>query len=420
MNHNSKPSNLAARFNRRQFLSALLLWGSAAGVLTLWKPGSVARAAANPQLFLPLIANNSSASGNTLQVGPTRTLKVPSAAVAVAKDGDVVAIDAGLYLGDTATWTQSHLTLRGVGGPAHLDAQGQNAGGKATWVIQGADTTVESIEFSGAAVPDQNGAGIRQEGAGLTIRSCYFHDNQEGILAGDNPASEILIEFTEFARNGFGDGYTHNMYINHVKKFTLQFCYSHHAIVGHLVKSRALENTILYNRIMDEATGDSSYGIDLPDGGLSFVIGNLVEQGPLTQNSTMITYAEESQKNPIQAFYAVNNTVVNDRPAGGTFFRIDGAPATLIRNNLLVGSGAPISGPASADHNPVLPGSALVDQANYDYHLAPGSPAIDAGIDPGSINGAGLAPLWEYVHPLGQAPRVISGPIDIGAYEYHP
>jgi len=36
-------------------------------------------------------------------------------------------------------------------------------------------------------VPDKNGAGIRQEGAGLTVRNCFFHDNEDGILTGADP-----------------------------------------------------------------------------------------------------------------------------------------------------------------------------------------------------------------------------------------
>src|SRR6185437_5874592 len=50
---------------------------------------------------------------------------------------------------------------------------------------------------------------------------------------------------------------------------------------------------ILYNRLSDEATGTSSYQIDIPNGGLSYVIGNVIEQGPLNDNSTFIAYLEE-------------------------------------------------------------------------------------------------------------------------------
>jgi hypothetical protein len=174
---------------------------------------------ADKPLFLPYITQNGILLG-----GPTRSLKTPSAASQVAKDGAVIQIDAGLYSGDTATWRQNNLTIQGLRGMAHLDSAGKIAGGKAIWVIQGNNTVIESVEFSGTTVPDQKGAGIRQEGINLNLRHCYFHDNQEGILAGDNTASEIWIETTEFARNCFGDGYYHNQYINHVKKLTLMLC----------------------------------------------------------------------------------------------------------------------------------------------------------------------------------------------------
>ena len=190
-----------------------------------------------------------------------------------------IGIDAkgnGTYTGDVCAWSTDRLTIAGFNGMAHIDAAGHNAQGKATWVIAGDHTTIRDVELSGSAVPDNNGAGIRQEGAGLTVIDCYFHDNQDGILAGDNPASDIVIEDSEFARNGAGDGYSHNMYINHVRSFTLEGSWSHDARVGHLVKSRALVNHILYNRITGQ-DGTDSYEIDLPNGGRSDVIGNVIE-----------------------------------------------------------------------------------------------------------------------------------------------
>src|SRR5690606_15270205 len=97
---------------------------------------------------------------------------------------------------------------------------GQTAyGRKAVWVISGNNTLVENIEFFGCRDPkqiDQNWAGIRQEGIGLHVRNCYFHDNDNGILGGGGAESDIIIEYSEFAYNGFGDGYSHNLYIGNV------------------------------------------------------------------------------------------------------------------------------------------------------------------------------------------------------------
>src|SRR5262245_2472076 len=111
------------------------------------------------------------ARADTLRVGPQHELKTPSAASKLARDGDIVEIEPGLYAADTAVWFQNALTIRAVGGRAHLRADGAQAEGKAIWVIKGAGTTIEGIEFSGAKVPERNGAGIRLEGPGLTVRN---------------------------------------------------------------------------------------------------------------------------------------------------------------------------------------------------------------------------------------------------------
>src|SRR5579872_6597240 len=200
------------------------------------------------------------ASASTLQVGPGKQFAAPCAAITAAQAGDTIQIDSSVtYTGDVCAWSTDNLTIIGVGGGrAHIDAGGLNSQGKAIWVISGKNTTIENIELSGATVPDQNGAGIRQQADNLTLRNCFFHDNQDGILTDDSPTSTILIEFSEFANNGFGDGQTHNVYITHIGTLIFRYNYSHNANVGHLLKSRAANNFITYNRLSDEATGTSS------------------------------------------------------------------------------------------------------------------------------------------------------------------
>jgi hypothetical protein len=334
-----------------------------------------------------------------------------------ARDGDTIEIDAGEYVADVCAWTKNDLTIRGVGGLAHLRAGGAAYGGKAIWVIQGDRTTVEWIEFSDCSVPDRNGAGIRQEGTHLTVRHCFFHDNEDGILAGDDPESDILIESSEFAHNGYGDGLSHNLYINHVRRLTFRFNYSHDAHQGHLLKSRAHENLILYNRLTDE-TGDPSYTVQLPNGGRSILIGNLLQQGPNSPNHTLFSYGDEGLSNPSAELFMVNNTLVNDYD-GGTFVRIaSGATATLI-NNLFVGSGTRLSGTAQETATVTdASGACLAHRAGYDYRLTAGCPAIGAGNDPGSAAGFDLVPRSEYLHPCAEQARPASPPLDVGAFEY--
>jgi len=364
-----------------------------------------------------------SAAAATLHVGPGQAYAAPCAAIAAASDGDTIQIDAaGSYDGDVCAWSTNGLTLQGVNGRPRVDAAGNAAQGKAIWVIAGDDTTIDNVELSGCHVPDANGAGIRQEGVNLTVRHAYFHNNEDGILAGDNAGSTITIEYSEFAHNGAGDGYSHNLYINHVDMLVFRYNWSHDAVVGHLLKSRALENHILYNRLTGEAGGSESYEINLPSGGLSFVIGNLVEQPSTTQNGAMLDYLSEpgSGQNPDDRLFVVNNTFVNDR-GSGTFVQIGAAAATpaVARNNIFYGGGT-ISTQAGIvdDHNYSGNDALFVDAPNYDYRLLAGAPVIDAGVDAGSGAGQPLAATDEYVHPTAGIARPVVGAVDIGAYEW--
>jgi MYXO-CTERM domain-containing protein len=362
------------------------------------------------------------AAGATRSVGPSGTYPKPCAAIAAASDGDVIEIDAsGSYAGDVCQVAKNGLTLRGVNGRAKIDAAGQNFGGKAIWVISGNDTTVENVEFSGAAVNDANGAGIRQEGANLTVRGCFFHDNQDGILAGDNVASQILIENSEFDHNGAGDGYSHNLYINHVGKFTFQYNYSHRAVEGHLLKSRAAETYVLYNRLTGEE-GTASYEIDVPNGGKTYVIGNVVEQGGSTGNPAMLAYQEEGKNaaNPSDALFVASNTFVNEL-GSGTFVLVGDSvttKATLV-NNVFSGGGT-VCTQAKPVETSSYTGSApgFVDAAHFDFHLTMASPCRDAGADAGSAQGFSLSPSHEYAERASSVARTTVGVIDIGAYEY--
>lgn len=354
-----------------------------------------------------------------LTVGPGKTYAKPSLAAAVAQDGDTIRIDAGTYSGDVCAWNADNLVITGVGGRPHLVADGHHAMGKGIWVFAGDNITVEDIEFSGAAVPDRNGAGIRLDGSGMTVRRCYFHGNENGILTNAGATSDVLIEDSEFAANGAGDGYSHNLYIGHVRTLTFRGNHSHGAKIGHCLKSRAATNRIIANRIMDEGAGTGSYTLNLPNGGLSFVIGNLIQQGPSSPNSGIVTYGEEGATNPDQHLYFINNTVVNDLDRG-TFLTIAaGTTGAVVANNLFIGPGTAVSGAATLSHNLSGDGSLVLNRAGYDYRLPVGSAAIDAGAGPGTGSGADLTPLLAYAHPTATAARSTVGTaIDIGAYEF--
>lgn len=362
------------------------------------------------------------------QVGSTRTYPTPNALYLanVVQDGDTIEIDAETFIGQAAlaVWQSNNLLIKGVGGRPHLEAAGQSIWGKGIWVLAGNDITVENIEFSGAAVPDENGAGIRLDGIGLTVRSCYFHDNENGILTSNPYEGDILVEFSEFNHNGFGDGYSHNLYIGHVNSLTFRFNYSHHAVVGHNLKSRANENYIVYNRIMDEETGNSSRLIDLPNGGFSIVMGNLLMQGVYAENNNAVGYGLEGLSNSApHEFYVINNTFVNKREASCVFVAIENGTANAnVSNNIFAGTGTVISGTTTTEQtnyaNSNIVEMGFLDESNYDYQLTTNSPVIDFGSVQGSANGYSLTPDFVYIHPTSSATRTIVSTIDAGAYEF--
>jgi hypothetical protein len=368
-------------------------------------------------LFSAFFAASSTVETRRLQVGPESGYKTPCQAFKDAHDGDTVEINAsGNYSGDVCRISANNLTIRGVKGRPRIDAASRDCEGKAIWVIGGNNTVIENIELSGCKVRDKNGAGIRQEGANLTLRNCYFHDNEDGILSGVNPASKILIENSEFFHNGIGNGQTHNIYIGNIQKFTMRFCYSHQSPGGQLVKSRAVENNILYNRLTDEE--GSNYKLDLPNGGITFVIGNIFHQSPSTTNSSLLSFGAEGPA-PDSKLVVVNNTFVNDRNAG-IFVNVQklvSKPA-LIVNNIFSGKGEVCS-----QANAILSGNFVeadpkfVDRSNFNYELSNDSLCINAGQDLKSMGLESIMPKYEYVHPCKMRPRAVRELIDVGAYE---
>src|SRR5262252_2104240 len=352
-------------------------------------------------LVVCLLALTTGLAAATLQVGPGQPYAEPCAAITAAMPGDTILIDAtGSYNGDVCTWSTNDLTIQGVNGRPHIDATGKTSNNKGIWVLEGNNNVIESVELSGAVSSDKNGAAVRLQGSGLTLRQVYFHNNQDGILADGTQSGEILIEYSEFSANGAGDGQSHNIYVGRVDKFTLQYSYSHSANNGHLVKARAANNYILFNRLSSEG-GNSNYQIDIPNGGLSYVVGNVIQQGPKDPNRIFLSYLEEGTNAYITSYdlFVVNNTFVNEQSQGTFIKAVDPANPVTVKNNIFSGAGTLINQSSAILANNMSGVDPLfVNPSAYDYHLKAGSPAIDAGVDPGVGLGVSLLPVYEYVH----------------------
>ncbi|ETR65912.1 MAG: parallel beta-helix repeat-containing protein, partial [Candidatus Magnetoglobus multicellularis str. Araruama] len=292
------------------------------------------------------------------------------------------------------------------------------------WVVAADNIHIENIEISGCKVPDTNGAAIRVEGCNLWLKHCYFHHNENGILTNSFlPGATLVFENCHFAYNGYGDGYTHNMYINKIEHFIMKNCYSHNAHIGHNVKSRAKNNTILYNRIMDESDGDSSYLIDFPYGGNNVVIGNLFHQGKNAENPTMLTHApERALNNEKQRLVVAYNTFVNERDGETICLKLyDRADQIVFDNNLVVGvknmilsSDYPVATTISVANNITAYTSSFINPLVYDYRLKQSADAINQGAS------GKFMPYFQYVHPSLAGKRAVVQSPDVGAYEYQP
>jgi hypothetical protein len=366
-------------------------------------------------------------------------------AAATAQPGDTVQVQAGTYTNFDVKWYADNLTIQAVGGPVTLNDDGYTISNqKGIFDIIGNNAFVQGITFENAhdfGDDGHNYAGIRDEGSGLTLDECTFLNNDDGLLVTPqgNGAGNVLVEYSVFSNNGYGDGYSHNLYVNHVNSFTLEYSSTTDSYYGHDVKSRALSTYLLYNFIADSGSGanDQAALVDLPDGGNCYLIGNVIHKGSSAANGTMIDsnvegYDDSTQENPTQLLEMVNNTVVNDRSSGTDVlvFGSQTMPVNLI-NNLFAGlgeggtqsysgqNGAPAT-PATSESNLAAVNPGFVNAASLNYQLTSGSAAIDAGANPGSINGLGLTPTNEYVAVANTEPRPVEGPLDIGAYEFVP
>jgi len=294
-----------------------------------------------------LFGSGTPAAARDLRVGPHQAFQLPNQAAAVARDGDRVEIDPGTYA-DCAVWRASRLTIEATGPGVVL--AGRTCQGKAIFVTAGHDITVRGITFADAHVPDHNGAGIRAEGRNLTVEKSRFLNNENGILAGGPPDSVVRVTESEFNGNGACIGAcAHGIYAGQpIALLDVERSHFADTHIGHHIKSRARSTRIVGNRIEDGTQGNSSYLIDVPNGGDLLIRDNDMQKSAHSDNPhCAISIGEEGVTNVTETMTVAGNRFRSNLPKPTIFVRNTTTVPVRMTGNHLSGQVTPLTGPGT-------------------------------------------------------------------------
>jgi len=298
----------------------------------------------------------------------------------------------------------------------------------------------------------------------VTIRNCVLHDNTEGYFFSSNEkygwTGAMLVEGCHIYNNGtVGSDRVHGSYC---ESLGLTYQYNHYGpnlqgCEGSALKDRSAGTVIRYNWIEEgfwnidlvDAEGSSKLAND-PSYGGAFVYGNiLVKSGkaaghrmlhwggdgenktryrskPLEfYNNTFIDRAESEEGTELfqgsvgcnAPVHAYNNVFYS---AAGVMHAAYRTGVVKLSHNWLSESFKGADGGTVEDDGTNLTGKTpgFVDYAKEDYHLAAGSPCIDAGMTLPAVDLPDHDVVREYVAHQSTTERPKDGHVDIGAYEY--
>lgn len=293
------------------------------------------------------------------EVGPGRPLTGPGAAARVARDGDVVILDPGIY-SECAIWHASGLTIQAREPSASMGhtlmtrpvITGQACADRALFYFTGNNITVRGLTFLHARDTGHNGAGILMEGGNLSVIDSQFLDNENGILAGGPPESVIQVVNSLFRGNGACVGAcAHALYVGRrIARLDVRNSVFIDTHVGHSIKSRALLTVVSDCRIEDGATGTSSYLIELPEGGDAEIINNTLEKGRGSENKeAAISIGVRGRPAVSNHLVITGNRFTNDTGELVVFVRNETNGRADLRGNTLIGPVVGLEGPGAVE-----------------------------------------------------------------------
>jgi hypothetical protein len=297
-------------------------------------------------LLLGLLAFSGAARAAVLEVGPGKKFDKPSAAIAQAHDGDTVRVAAGSYV-DCASIRQNRFTIESVGGEVVM--KDKTCAGKAILVVDGDKVTVRGLTLENAKVPDKNGAGIRAEGGELLVDNTKFLNNENGLMSAGDPRISIRIVNSTFIGNGACQPTcAHGIYAGHNKFLRVEGSHFLGQHEGHHIKSRAERTEVVGCDIQDGPSGNSSYLIDIPNGGSVLIEKNKLSKGPMSSNGgTAISIGSEGDTNNSGPIEVRDNNFVNQMDRATVFVRDFAATPARLSGNVLAGAVTPLSGPGT-------------------------------------------------------------------------
>jgi hypothetical protein len=184
--------------------------------------------------------------------------------------------------------------------------------GKATLVLRGQGASVDGLVFVNVRVGDGNGAGIRIEQGDLDVAWTRFADGQCGILSGNDPASSITIAHSTFSGLGKdpdGSG-AHSVYVGGYGRVSVTNSRFERGTGGHYLKSRSPRIEVLNNSFDDSQGRRTNYLIDLSNGAVGRIAGNVFVNGTGKENhATMVTVAPEGAENASEGLVIEDNDV---------------------------------------------------------------------------------------------------------------
>lgn len=366
------------------------------------------------------------ARAERLLVGPADGPAGIRLAAEKAADGDVIEVLPGTYVVEPVVLAGKRITLQGAEprpvikgrelAPGHDD--------RALVLVRSGDVTLRNFEFRGARASDADGAGVRQEGGRLRVAGCAFFDNEHGVLTTNVADAELTIEDSVFAQAPrVPGGLAHLLQVGRIARLVVSGSRFHGGFEGHLIKSGARETRIAYNLVDDGERGEASYEIDLPNGGLAWIIGNVIGQSRLAQNRVLVAYGAQGPAWDRNALYLSHNTLINPGWLPAWFLRVwrdrlpAGTPVVAV-NNLVQGPGVfewGADGQFSGNVHRL--GGSLLDPDALAFELPGASPLRGQGVDPRRVQGQDLAPRAEFALPVGTRPLPATTRWSPGAFQ---